>query len=59
MVYIVSATFDEGGKVSSVRYTDKRALELALEYRRKGCTNVSVTVDGESYTLEEFQMIVG
>ena len=59
MVYVVSATFDEGGKVSGVRHTDKNALALALEYRREGCTNIRVTVDGETYTLDEFRMLVG
>ena len=37
MVYVVSATFNEGGTVCGVRYTGKAALKLALEYRRDGC----------------------
>ncbi len=59
MVYLVSAVFDEGGTVSSIRYTAKEALKLALEYRRDGCTNVRVTVNDEVYTLEQFRMLVG
>jgi hypothetical protein len=59
MVYVVSATVDEGGKVSGIRYTDKTAIELALEYWRNGCTNIRVTLDSESYTLEEFRMLIG
>ena len=59
MVYLISAVFDEGGKVSSVRYTAKEALKLALEYWRNGCTNIRVTVNDETYTLEQFRMLVG
>lgn len=59
MVYLISAVFDEGGTVSSVRYTAKEALKLALDYWRNGCTNVRVTVNDEIYTLEQFRMLVG
>ena len=59
MVYVVSAVFDEGGKVSSVRYAAKDALKLALEYWRNGCTNIRVTVNDEIYTLEQFKELVG
>jgi hypothetical protein len=59
MVYVVSATFDEGGKVSSVRYDGKSALKLALDYWRQGFTNIRVMVNDESYTLEEFRMLIG
>lgn len=59
MVYVVSATFDEGGEVSSVRYDGKSALKLALDYWRRGFTNIRVTVNDESYTLEEFRMLIG
>jgi hypothetical protein len=59
MVYVVSATVDEDGKVSSVRYNGKAALKLALELSRDGYTNIRVTVGGESYTLEEFRMLIG
>ncbi len=59
MVYLISAVFDEGGKVSSVRHTPKEALKLALEYWRNGCTNIRVTVNDETYTLEQFRMLVG
>jgi hypothetical protein len=59
MVYLISAVFDEGGKVSSVRHTAKEALKLALEYWRNGYTNIRVTVNDETYTLEQFRMLVG
>ena len=45
MVYLISAVFDEGGKVSSIRHTAKEALKLALEYWRNGYTNIRVTVN--------------
>ncbi len=59
MIYVVSATFDEGGTVSSVRYTAKGALQLALEYWRDGFTNIRVTVNDEAYTLDQFRELVG
>ena len=59
MVYLISAVFDEGGKVSSIRHTAKEALKLALEYWRNGYTNIRVTVNDETYTLEQFRMLVG
>jgi hypothetical protein len=59
MVYLISAVFDEGGKVSSVRYSAKAALKLALEYWRNGCTNIRVTVNDETYTLDQFKELVG
>ena len=59
MVYLISAVFDEGGKVSSIRYTGKEALKLALEYWRNGCTNIRVTVNDETYTLDQFKELVG
>jgi len=59
VVYVVSATFDEGGKVSGVRYDGKNALQLALDYWRQGFTNIRVMVNDEIYTLEEFRMLIG
>jgi hypothetical protein len=42
-----------------VRYSAKAALKLALEYWRDGCTNIRVTVNDETYTLEQFKELVG
>ena len=58
MIFAVSATFDEGGQVSGIRYSAKSALELALEYWRQGCTNIRVATEDDSFSLEEFRMLI-
>ena len=59
MTCVISAVIDEGGQVSGVRHDAQSALELALDYRRNGFTNVRVIVGDDSYSLEEFRMYVG
>ena len=58
MIFKISASFDEGGQISGIRYDTKSALELALDYWRQGCTNIRITTEDASYSLEGFRMLV-
>lgn len=58
MIFVVSASFEGSGTVSSIRYTEENALKLALEYRQQGHTNVRIAMDDATYTLEEFRWLI-
>jgi hypothetical protein len=58
MTFTASATVDESGRVTGLRYNAKSALALALEFRRQGFTNVRVDTEDGSYSLEHFRMLV-
>ena len=58
MTFAISATVHESGRVTRVRYTAQSALEVALEYWRRGFTNIRVDTEDGSYSLEQFRMLV-
>lgn len=58
MVYAVTATVHDNASVSGARRDERSALELALEYREQGFTNIRIVAEDASYSLEEFRRLV-
>ena len=49
MVYAVSASVHDNASVSGARTDERSALNLALEYRQQGFTNIRIITEDASY----------
>ena len=58
MTFAVSAVVDETGTVSGIRHSVESALQLALDYRRQGYSNIRITSEDAVFTLDQFRMLV-